>query len=189
MMRNALYLAAVLGFGFDSLASAGSWPIPEVVLCCSEMRENPHEILGKESGQIVVVRNMGNVVSLAGQKPDSIEIASVEYAVLHGATKVIVLGHSNCSVIKSVIDDEEAVGHLPAIFQVIHKSVTEATRVVGDDKERLLAEAVRRNVLNSASRLRNDRFVLSKLDSSRCTIVAGCYDSKAKVLEILDEVE
>ncbi|MGZ3788874.1 MAG: carbonic anhydrase [Bacteriovorax sp.] len=68
-----------------------------VVLSCSDSRVPPEIIFDQKLGEIFVVRT-------AGQSLDSMTIASIEYAVSHlGSNLIIVMGHESCGAVKAAL--------------------------------------------------------------------------------------
>ena len=71
------------------------------VLGCADSRLAPELIFDKELGDLFVVRNAGN-------SPDPIAIGSLEYAVEHLGSKVIVvLGHQSCGAVAAACSGEK----------------------------------------------------------------------------------
>jgi carbonic anhydrase len=68
---------------------------PITILGCSDSRVPPELLFNQSLGALFVVRGAGNVV-------DEFGLASVEYAVAQGYTKlIVVLGHENCGAVKA----------------------------------------------------------------------------------------
>ena len=68
---------------------------PITVLACSDSRVPPELLFNQSLGALFVVRSAGNVA-------DDFGVASIEYAIGQGYTKlIIVLGHENCGAVKS----------------------------------------------------------------------------------------
>ena len=64
-----------------------------VVLCCSDSRVAPEIIFDQKLGDLFVIRNAGNVI-------DKHVLGSIEYAVEHlGTSLVVVMGHSCCGAV------------------------------------------------------------------------------------------
>ena len=103
-----------------------------VVLCCSDSRV-PAEILFDQGlGDLFVIRNAGNVV-------DEDVLGSVEYAVEHLHTKlVVVLGHSNCGAVTATHQGGELPGHIKSIAERIRPSLQSACCI--DDNARRHAQ-------------------------------------------------
>ena len=80
-----------------------------VVVCCSDSRVGPEIIFDQELGNIFVVRTAGEVLDAAG-------IGSIEYAVAHlGSPLVLVLGHEHCGAVAAAVADAKEPGHIAAI--------------------------------------------------------------------------
>lgn len=90
---------------------------PVTVLACSDSRVPPELLFSQSVGAIFVVRGVGNVV-------DTFGIASMEYAILHGFTHLlVVLGHEDCGAIESALVPEDPISpNLLALVQRIRAS-------------------------------------------------------------------
>jgi carbonic anhydrase len=130
-----------------------------VILSCADSRVAPEIVFDKGLGDLFTIRVAGNIAGDA-------EIASMEYAVEHLHTPlIVVMGHQSCGAVKAAIDGGNAPGHLPTLILAIQPAVE---RVV--DRLRsshpILAEAVR------AGKLRIVGAVYS-LDSGAVTWLPG----------------
>lgn len=68
---------------------------PVTILSCSDSRVPPELIFNQSLGALFVVRTAGNTA-------DEFGVASVEYAIANGYTKVlVVMGHENCGAVKA----------------------------------------------------------------------------------------
>lgn len=68
-----------------------------IVLSCSDSRVPPEIVFDQKLGEIFVVRT-------AGQALDSSAIASIEYAVSHlGSNLIVVMGHESCGAVKAAL--------------------------------------------------------------------------------------
>ncbi|QGY38928.1 carbonic anhydrase [Pseudodesulfovibrio cashew] len=81
-----------------------------MVIACSDSRTDPSLIMQCEPGEIFVVRNVANIVppyeSDAGYHGVS---SAIEYAVKHlNVANIIVLGHSSCGGIDTLMKDDAA---------------------------------------------------------------------------------
>jgi carbonic anhydrase len=117
---------------------------PEVaVLACSDSRVGPEILFDKSLGDLFVVRSAGNIA-------DAIGVGSIEYAVEHlGSSVLVVLGHEKCgAVIAACSGDKMPTANLQAIVDKISPAVTRAkTRAKSDD---LVETAILENVQQSA---------------------------------------
>lgn len=198
-MRRALFvLAMVLSLWAIRSVFADENMFDTVVLCCSEPMPELKTIFADEDlGRVAVVRNMGNVIPvhlvLNPNEPEpeqNVETGSIEYAVLHGAKRVIVLGHKGCdvvrSVIKSLIEGSKPRGNQPAIYAVISKSFTKV-RGGWDNLDVMLQKTIEHNVRNTVEELLGNRFVLHKLvESGNLKVVGAVYDPETGKVETLE---
>lgn len=68
-----------------------------IVLSCSDSRVPPEVLFDQKLGEIFVVRT-------AGQALDSSVIASIEYAISHlGSNLIVVMGHESCGAVKAAL--------------------------------------------------------------------------------------
>lgn len=96
--------------------SAGQHPFA-VVLCCSDSRVAPEIIFDQKLGDLFVIRNAGNVV-------DEDVLGSIEYAVEHlGTPLVVVLGHSCCGAVTATCQGGDLPGHIVDIAKRIKPSL------------------------------------------------------------------
>lgn len=68
-----------------------------IVLSCSDSRVPPEVVFDQKLGEIFTVRT-------AGQSLDAAAIASIEYAVAHlGSNLIVVMGHESCGAVKAAL--------------------------------------------------------------------------------------
>ena len=97
--------------------STGQHPFA-VVLCCSDSRVAPEIIFDQKLGDLFVIRNAGNVV-------DDDVLGSIEYAVEHlGTPLVVVLGHSCCGAVTATCQSGDLPGHIVDIAQRIRPAIS-----------------------------------------------------------------
>ena len=88
-----------------------------VVLCCSDSRVAPEIIFDQKLGDLFVIRNAGNVV-------DKHVLGSIEYAVEHlGTPLVVVMGHSCCGAVTATRLGEALPDNIMAIARRIKPSI------------------------------------------------------------------
>lgn len=136
------------------------------ILGCSDSRVIPNLIFVQGIGDLFVAR-------VAGNYPDDLVIASIEYAVEHLGTRLIMaLGHQNCGAVKAVyaaIENKTPLPpHLSTIEDLIAPGIASVVQARGSIKE-----AIEANVHAAKEKLRTTSPVLSKAVSSGHVLVAG----------------
>lgn len=72
-----------------------------VVLACSDSRVAPEILFDKSLGELFVVRSAGNIA-------DAIGVGSIEYAVEHlGSSVLVVLGHEGCGAVSAACSGDK----------------------------------------------------------------------------------
>jgi carbonic anhydrase len=153
-----------------------------VILCCSDSRVPPEIIFDKGLGEIFVVRVAGNVTN-------PIIIGSIEYALEHlGSSLIMVLGHSRCGAVTAAVD---AAGHqsgnIGAIIEAIGPAVQLARKETKENnKSDLVEAAIDFNIkLAARSLLEQSPVIRSFVDSGKIKIVTAKYhldDGKVSLL-------
>jgi carbonic anhydrase len=120
----------------------GQHPFATVV-ACSDSRVGPELIFNQGLGDVFVVRTAGNVV-------DPIALGSIEYAVEHLHTPLlIVLGHQSCGAVKATLEATgEPEGNIGEIVKKIMPAVRKAKSAGLKDEAETLDSAVRENARN-----------------------------------------
>ena len=136
-----------------------------VILGCSDSRVPPEIVFDEGLGDLFVVRTAGNVAN-------SDNIASIEYAVKHlGSALIVVLGHERCGAVDAAVHDVQEKGSLPKLLKAIRPAVLKAEKQKGN----LLENAVRQNVLDVVNRLNTDQPILAPLVKSGSIRIVGAY--------------
>ncbi len=157
-----------------------------IILGCADSRVSPTVIFDQGLGDLFVIRVAGNVL-------DDVVIGSVEYAVEHlGSRLVVVLGHENCGAVAATLEavikegDIESTDHIDAIMHKIEPAVRSA-QARGGNQEAIIDMAVRQNVKNVVAQLRTTRPLLAKaVQSGQIQVVGMRYDLHSGVTEVIE---
>jgi len=138
------------------------------VLTCADSRVIPEFIFIQGLGQLFVVR-------VAGNFPDGLVIGSLEYAVEHLGTRlVMVLGHQNCGAVTAVykaLQEKEALPkHLNSLQELIAPGIASVAKTGGT-----IRQAVEANVRAATALLRTTPPVIEEDVESRRVRVVGAY--------------
>lgn len=88
-----------------------------IILGCADSRVIPELIFDRGMGDLFVIRLAGNIA-------DDAVIASIEYAIEHlGTQLVIVLGHENCGAVKAAVNHETSAGKINSLLYYIEPAL------------------------------------------------------------------
>lgn len=160
-----------------------------IVLGCSDARVPAEIIFDQGLGDLFVIRVAGNIVAPS-------QVGSVEFAASQFGTRlVVVLGHSHCGAVCATLEHlthphDNHSQNIRSIVDRIRPSVEGllSTDLV-QDKDALLAQAVRANVRASANQLRHGSAVLEELiGKGELMIVGAEYSLESGVVEFFEGV-
>jgi carbonic anhydrase len=144
-----------------------------IVLACSDSRVGPELIFDQSLGDVFVVRTAGNVA-------DAVALGSIEYAVIHlHSPLLVVLGHQKCGAVIAACSAEKMTSpNLEAIVEKISPAVTQAKSYGNPDD--LIESAIKENVHQSASDLlTNSEIIRNAVKSGRLTLIEAEYELDA----------
>jgi len=117
-----------------------------ILLSCSDSRVPSEPIFDQGFGDLFVVRVAGNIA-------DSAAIGSIEYAVAHFHTNLImVLGHQSCGAVDATVRGGHHPGHIPTITKLIEPAAAAARRHGGEIHHQI-DFAITQNAKNMAKHL------------------------------------
>lgn len=151
------------------------------VISCSDSRIPPELIFDQGLGDLFVVRNAGNIIS-------DYELGSIEYAVEHLGTKlIIVLGHKQCGAIKAFIDHkhDQVHNHIQNIIDYI-KSEPEEAEIEAEVSD-YYDKAIIANIKHGIHVIEQSEPILKKfVQSGKVKVVGMLYDVETGHLEIIE---
>jgi len=153
---------------------------PVTVLSCSDSRVPPELIFARTVGDLFVVRVAGNAAS-------TFDIASIEYAIDHKWTKlIVVMGHENCGAVEAALErDDPGTPSLDALVQRIRESFIGWQTWTGPNSEHL-EKAVKANARSSAAYLLAHSTVIRKaVLEGRVGLIVAYYKLKSGEVEVL----
>jgi carbonic anhydrase len=152
-------------------AGQGQHPLA-AILACSDSRVPAEIIFDQGIGDLFVVRVAGNVAATD-------EVGSIEYAVEHLATPVVmVLGHSQCGAVTAVVEDAKLPPNINTLVEPIRPAVDKAREANPQAaKEALLQAAITSNVWQAAEdMLRLSPLIREKVREGKVQMVGALYD-------------
>lgn len=165
--------------GADRRAALATSQAPfAVVLGCSDSRTPPEVTFDQGLGDLFVVRVAGNVVN-------DEELGSIEYAVEHLGTRlIVVLGHERCGAVKAARDiiaaEQQPPAHIDSLVAALKPAVDATAKA---DME----VTVKANVENVVKKLQMSEPVLKALVEKKEIAVQGAYyDLDTGAVTLLD---
>lgn len=146
------------------------------VLSCSDSRVPPEVVFDQSLGNLFVVR-------VAGSSADPTGIGSLEYAVEHlGTVMIVVMGHQSCGAVKAACSGEKMpTPNLDAVVQPISHSCSVAKEQ--HTGESLIEFAIRDHVHETAQYLLAHSTVLKHAhDTGKLAIVEAYYSLDSGVV-------
>jgi len=145
-----------------------------IVLSCADSRIVPELVFDTGLGELFVVRVAGNVANTSS-------IASIEYAVSHLGTSVLmVLGHQSCGAVTAAVeggDNGHNINHLlDHISPAIH----------GTSKGATVDEVTKKNAMLTAEELINRSSIIAEaVEQDKLRIVTAYYHLDSGKVEFL----
>lgn len=157
---------------------------------CADSRIVPDLILQTQPGDLFICRNAGNVIPRAGEPAGGVS-ATIEYAVeVLRVRHLIVCGHSDCGVIRALMNPENLSGLLSVKDWLLH---VEPAWAYVDEVERNAGELTRQtalthaNVLVQLDNLRTHEYIRRALAEGRLEVHGWYYDILTGRIEQYDE--
>lgn len=153
------------------------------VLGCSDSRVPIEHLFDAGIGDLFIVRVAGNVCS-------DHEGGSIEYAVRHLKTPlVVVMGHTGCGAVTAVVEDAATEGNFPHLSEHIIPAYREAqSEHPGLGRDDLITETVRHNVRRAIADLtKGSPLVRSRVESGELKVIGAIYNLKTGGVEWLGE--
>lgn len=160
---------------------AGQHPFA-VILGCSDSRVPPELIFDQGFGDLFVVRVAGNVV-------DTDVTASIEYAIDHLETPlIVVLGHTQCGAVTAALDHlATADGEAAEVVSLLYRIEPACLGLPKDlPRQARIDSAVKRNVELAVRRLSRVPDLRRSLNAGDLKIVGAIYDMHTGVVEMFD---
>jgi carbonic anhydrase len=153
-----------------------------VIVSCSDSRVPPELIFDQGLGDLFVVRNAGNIIG-------DYELGSIEYAVEHLQTKlIVVLGHEECGAIKAYLEHKGDTlhNHIQSIVTFIAQE--EEEQALADSLKNNIDAAVHANVLHGIHQLKSSEPVLAPLiRDKKVQVIGAIYSLENGEVRLLQE--
>lgn len=159
--------------GTARIAETASGQSPfAIVLACADSRVPAELVFDRGVGDIFVVR-------VAGNTSGPFQAGSIEYAVEHlGSPLIVVMGHTSCGAVGAAASGAEVHGNIGAMLAPIAPAIQEAQASVPDaGPSEVAGLAVRFNVMRSMNDLiLESPAIASGVQSGGVRLVGAVYD-------------
>jgi len=147
-----------------------------VIVGCSDSRIPPEILFDQGIGDLFIIRLAGNVV-------DDTALGSIEYAVDHLGTRlVVVLGHSKCGAVTATAKGGEVPGHIGSIVKLITPALDRIKDKPGD----LVDNAIRENARLVAATISSSKPILEEMvKEGKIAVIPLYYDIDTNLVETL----
>lgn len=143
-----------------------------IVLSCSDSRVPPELVFDKGLGEVFVIRVAGNILGAA-------QVASVEYALEHlGSRLIVVMGHESCGAVKAAVTTPvgTSAGSHDLDFLVSDIQHGLDGDLAHDASDKKLRKPVMKNVDAVARRLvQRSRIVRKLVEAGEVQVVSAIY--------------
>ncbi len=149
-----------------------------IIIGCADSRVPPELIFDQGLGDLFVLRVAGNIV-------DDAIIGSIEYAVAHLETPVLmVLSHTNCGAVGAAISTpvNEAPGHIGSLVEAIQPAIENVRGLEGDFQDNATKENAR--LVAASLKIQGD-IIKGAYDNKKLEIVAAYYDLETGLVSII----
>lgn len=150
-----------------------------VIITCSDSRIPPSLLFQKNIGDLFTIRTAGNMIG-------DMEMASIEYAVSHLHTPLIlVMGHTHCGAISAFVHHENAPEHIKIIMDTLSNE-KEIRTLLHNDKQPEEEAFVIANTLHTAkSIVKQSKLVRKQVEEGTLEVRAAIYHLETGKVEVL----
>ena len=151
-------------------------------ITCSDLQIDPSLLPQTELGELFILQNIGNIVPPYGEAEGAAS-KTIEYGVsVRGVKDIVICGHSNCGVIRALLDQSE-VTKLPSVQSLL--SHAESTRRIIEENYAHVTDAAARltataeeNVLVQLEHLQTYPSIAAALERKMLNLHGWVYESE-----------
>ncbi len=150
-----------------------------IILSCSDSRVPPEVIFDQKLGEVFVVRAIGPSI-------DNASIASIEYAITHlGSNLLVVMGHTSCGAVTTAfnapVGGDAGSPYLTALVSEIQPRI--AQRMKGPASEHMVQEGWDNTKGVSQSLLEKSKIIRDAVKSGSLRVETALYHLKSGQVE------
>ncbi len=156
-----------------------------VILACSDSRVPTEIVFDQGLGTLFITRVAGNIV-------DAGTTGSIEYAVNHLKTHVVVvLGHEGCGAVKAaLLPDADRARETPSIQALLNQIVPSVSKIPKlRDAKAKMREAVIANVRQQVFNIKKQPAIQSAIASGKIAVVGAFYEITSGAVDFFETDE
>jgi carbonic anhydrase len=153
---------------------------PVTVLACADSRVPPELVFDQSVGSLFVIRTAGNTA-------DEFGLASIEYAIAHDWTRLlVVLGHESCGAVKAALEEGDPA--TPALRALVTRIRTSFAGIPYDSHDKAnVHKAVDANARHAAAELlANSAVIRDAVRSGKVRVVSAYYELATGAVKKID---
>lgn len=156
-----------------------------VILSCSDSRVPTEIVFDQGLGDLFITRVAGNVI-------DRTTLGSIEYAIGHLKTHVVVvMGHEGCGAVKAALLPAEARARETENIQFLLNQIVpslEKLPSIRDEKAKM-REAVIANVRGQVQNLKRVKFIQDAIRTKKIAVIGAFYEITSGAVDFLETEE
>lgn len=152
---------------------------PVTILACSDSRVAPELLFNQTLGALFVVRTAGNVV-------DEFGLATIDFALLQGYTRlVVVLGHENCGAVRAALGGADP--NVPSLANLAKRIRSSFINIPYDARDAAnVRRATEMNAQSSAAHLlASSKILRDAMATGLVKVVPAYYDMGTGEVKLL----
>jgi len=156
-----------------------------VILACSDSRVPTEIVFDQGLGTLFITRIAGNVV-------DAGTTGSIEYAVNHLKTHlVVVMGHEGCGAVKAaLLSAEDRAKETPSIQALLNQIVPSVSKIPKlRDEKATMREAVVANVRQQVANIKKQPAIQAAIASNKIAVVGAFYEITSGAVDFFETDE
>lgn len=153
-----------------------------IILSCSDSRVPPEVIFDQKLGEVFVVRSAGEAI-------DNMTIASIEYAVEHlGSHLLVVLGHESCGAVKAAFGTAKGEDAGSVALNALVKDIQPRIKTfMGSKPSPAFLSETKANAFGVAHDLiGRSEIIAKKVQEKELTVQTAVYHLKSGSVEFFD---
>ncbi len=147
-----------------------------VILTCADSRVSPEIVYDAGLGDLFVIRIIGNIA-------DQSSIASIQYAVEHlGSRLLVVMGHEKCGAVTAAFETHQHSEEINGVLAEIKPAIENVKSTAGD----LIKNAVIENAKMVVEKLNHNPLLKKLIEENKLKTTAAYYHLTNGKVELIN---